>query len=378
MRVIASFILVLISCVISAQSKYEVISSTSLNVRSAPDPKAKVIGSLKPGEMVQVSSISDGWAEIAFMSQSGYAASRFLKMVEVPEETIQSDSIVRRVVYDVASTSRLNVRNKPSTQSQVLGSLSPGYRIEGGEEIGDWLKFSYEGTEAYVSLKFLRREEIIEQIIVEVVEEEPEAVVEEPVVVEEIVEMETPKKREMRLPDFMKADCLVEKPCLVSDKFDLFLSGRVGLGLSSYTWKTGDVNGKMGLSLDAVAQMYWKESRAYYMEASVGYAFKGAAKLPMHYLNVGVAPLGYYYDYNDLRFVGSGGLYLGIPLSSLEYVDLSKLDIGMSLGAAVEYNLLSFGLEFNHGFMNISTPDVKLNNWSLMAKITCKIISFNK
>lgn len=378
MRVITSFILVLISCVMSAQSKYEVISSTNLNVRSAPDAKAKVVGSLKPGEIVWVSSISDGWAEIAFMNKSGYAVSRFLKVAEVQEETIQSDSIVRRFVYEVASTSRLNVRNRPSTQSQILGSLPPGYIIEAGEETGDWLKFSYNGTEAYVSLKFLRHEEIVEQIIVESVQDEPESVVEEPVLVEENVEIEASKNLEIKLPDFMKATCLIEKPCLLSDKFDLFMAGRVGFGLSSYTWTEGDVNGKMGLSLGAVAQMYWKENRTYYMEASVGYAVRGAAKLPMHYLSIGVAPFGYYYDYNDFRLVGSGGLYFGIPLSALEYVDLSKLDIGVSLGAAVEYNLLSFGLEFDHGFVNISTTDVKLYNWSLMAKITCKIISFNK
>lgn len=150
------------------------------------------------------------------------------------------------------------------------------------------------------------------------------------------------------------------------------------MGISSFIWKGGEVNGKAGVSLDAVAQAYWKSIAELYMEASLGYSFKGAAKLPMHYLNIGLSPFGYYYDYNDLRFVGNCGFYFGVPLSSLEYVGLSKFDLGASVTASVEYNLLSFGLEFNHGFINIATPDVKLNNWGLMAKLTCKIISLNK
>lgn len=376
-RLFWTIICAVLTVCVYAQSRYEVISSTNLNVRSAPDSKALVIGSLKPGEIVTVLSVSDDWAEVPFHQQKGYAAVRFLKLVNLQESIAPSDSsIIRRWVYDVISTSRLNVRDKPSTQSQVLGTLTPGFRIETGEEVGDWLKFEYNGVESYVSLRFLKKEEIIEQIVVETVQEEPELVaVEETIVVEDAVDITPSKNRE--LPEFLKHKFLFNKPCLTSEKIDLMLSGRIGIGLSSYSWKDGTVNGKIGLSLDAVAQMYWKNGVNYYTEASLGYALKGAANLPMHYLNIGLSPLGYYYDFNEIRFVGNAGFYMGCPLSSLAYVQLSKFDLGLCLAAAIEYNMFSIGLEYNHGLMNISASDVNLKNWGLMAKITCKIMSFN-
>lgn len=155
---LVTFLFVCSTFWLPAQTLYEVISSANLNVRSAADLKADVIGVLKPGEHVHVHSISGDWAELIFNFDKGYSAIRFLQIVEQVEDSQPIDSnVIVMVVYEVVSTSRLNVRNKPSAQSQVLGSLAPGSKIEGGEEIGEWLKFDYEGTEAYTSLKFLKK-----------------------------------------------------------------------------------------------------------------------------------------------------------------------------------------------------------------------------
>ena len=369
--------MLLADCVL-AQNSYKVISTTNLNVRSAPELKAKVLGVLKPNDIVSVLSISNGWAELLFDGVTGYASSRFLQIVEQDNFTHSVDTSFNvRVVYDVISTSRLNVRSQPSTNSRVLGTLAPGYRIEGGEEHGEWLRFDYEGVKAYTSLKYLKREDVVEQIVREDIKEVvEEAVVEVPIAVEDPIEQKVPNYKKKL--NFLNSQSLFRISSLSSNTFDVFLSGRVGIGLSSYNWKNGSVSPTVGVSVDALTQVYCKSLANMYMEASVGYDFVGAAELPMHYLTIAAVPLGYYYDYKKLRFVGGCGAYAGIPLSTMKYVGLSKVDVGLSVSLAVEYNLVSLGIEYNQGFINVATPDVKLNNWSLMAKIACKIISFNK
>lgn len=180
------------------------------------------------------------------------------------------------------------------------------------------------------------------------------------------------------LPDF-----IFRKGCIDSDKMDLYLSGRLGLGLSSFTWEDGPVYGKCGFSLDAVAQFYLKEKisflpAGYYAEASFGYAAKGASSFPMHYLDLSILPVGYSYDFKHFKAVGKFGFYTGFPVSKLKHTYDSNIDFGISLGAAVDYKLFSAGLTFNHGFINVSSSDVRLTNWSIMLQLTCKILSFNK
>lgn len=251
--------------------------------------------------------------------------------------------------YEVISSSALNVRSGPSAESEILGTLPPGHIIKDGEEVGEWLRFDYNGVTAYSSLKYFRRKEIAGP--------------------------GDYKRSEFKLEGishFTESD-----PVLVadtfSDKFDLYLTGGLGLGLSSFTCNIGDMDGKFGLFLETAAQIYWKGTRNLYMDASLGYAYKGASTLPMHYLDIGLTPLGYYYDYRDIRFVGNGGLYIGVPLSSLKYVDRAALDLGLSFGLSAEYNRFSVGLEFDYGLVNIATPDFKLHNWGLMVNFKYKI-----
>lgn len=387
MRIIFSFILLLMSCMMSAQSKYEVVSSSNLNVRSAPDTRASVIGSLKPGEQVIVVSVEGRWAEVIFNGKKGFASASFLRMAEYSSERpiSQSSGPIGQYVYEVISSSRLNIRSKPSTQSEIIGTLAPGQRIENGTEVGQWLRFEYESKHGYVSLRYLKKTERTSSglqnnkpVAGSSQTQETGSQVER----QSVGRTSVPEKRQIN-SSLLQENYLVHVPCISSDRIDIYLSGRFGLGLSSFTWKEGAVDGGLGLALDVAAQAYWNDQvsfipRGYYAEASLGYAFKGAAGLPMHYIDFTLSPFGYYHDFSDFRLTGCVGPYFGIPVSSLKYVGLSKFDVGLNMSASIEYNLLSLGLEFDHGFTNISVPSVKLNNWSLMAKLTCKIISFNK
>ncbi len=58
---------------------YYCTASSSLNVRSAPRKDAYVIGSLRPGQDVQVYNFVDGFAKIDYNGQIAYASSSYLK-----------------------------------------------------------------------------------------------------------------------------------------------------------------------------------------------------------------------------------------------------------------------------------------------------------
>lgn len=71
----------------STESGYAVPETTTyyctvrsvLNVRSAPDGNARVIGHLKPGQKVDVYEITNGFARIRYNGSDGYASIRYLR-----------------------------------------------------------------------------------------------------------------------------------------------------------------------------------------------------------------------------------------------------------------------------------------------------------
>lgn len=60
-------------------TKYYCTARSALNVRSAPDQNASVIGSLKPNQTVDVYEITNGFARIKYNGEDGYASIKYLE-----------------------------------------------------------------------------------------------------------------------------------------------------------------------------------------------------------------------------------------------------------------------------------------------------------
>ena len=76
----ALFLLLMLFLVFAgyAAEQYRVNVSSTLNVRSAPDKNATVLGSVKKGDLVTVDDISGGWAKISFKGSTGYVSSQYI------------------------------------------------------------------------------------------------------------------------------------------------------------------------------------------------------------------------------------------------------------------------------------------------------------
>lgn len=61
---------------------YYCTASSVLNVRSAPKSDAKVIGTLKKGQYIEVYNIVEGYAKFDFGNGYGYASTKYLKKTD--------------------------------------------------------------------------------------------------------------------------------------------------------------------------------------------------------------------------------------------------------------------------------------------------------
>ena len=61
---------------------YYCTASSVLNIRSSPNEDAKVIGTIKKGQSVQVYNIVDGYAKFKYGSGYGYASTKYLRKAD--------------------------------------------------------------------------------------------------------------------------------------------------------------------------------------------------------------------------------------------------------------------------------------------------------
>lgn len=107
--VVALFVVTLLRAANASQmplspGSYEVTVSSSLALRKAPSTQAIQIGSAKNGDLVEVLSYADGWAEVICNGQKGYVSARYLKAYIPPAEytipDIDNDKLFGYQTYD--------------------------------------------------------------------------------------------------------------------------------------------------------------------------------------------------------------------------------------------------------------------------------------
>ena len=158
--------------------------NTALNVRQASTTSSRIIGSLKGGEKVNIINESNGFYKIEFNNSYGYVYSKYIskdgggekaqivKQEEVKKEkvdeskkeaksTTKAEPIVFAIRYlnktgIVNVSSSLNVRERASISSKVIGSLSGNTKITIVGEEGAFYKIEYKGSHGYVAKEYVK------------------------------------------------------------------------------------------------------------------------------------------------------------------------------------------------------------------------------
>lgn len=129
----------------SSASKFTVYATTGINVHSKPSTSSSKIGSLSKGSAVKATALNNGWYTIIYNGKTGYISAQYASKTK--PATISTST----VVY---TTSALNVRSQPSTNSSKLGVLAEGTAITVKSSSGGWYAISYNGKTGYVNATY--------------------------------------------------------------------------------------------------------------------------------------------------------------------------------------------------------------------------------
>lgn len=147
----------------------EVKATTTVNVRSSDSENADKIGRLESGKVVKrIENKINGWSKIIYEGKEAYVKSDYLELissnpVEQPSDTTQEDTsemttttAPTKTEGSVTATTNVNVRNKPSTSSDTIGTASGGSSYKLLENQGEWLKIEYKGQTGFVKAEFFK------------------------------------------------------------------------------------------------------------------------------------------------------------------------------------------------------------------------------
>lgn len=128
-----------------AITKMEVYNTSSLNIRNGAGTKYTKIGSASKGQVLEVISISNGWAKINYKNGIGYCSASYLKKVETSTSTPSTKQMIVKV-------DDLSVRNGAGTNYTKLGSLNKGDKVTVVSELSNgWVKIEFNNGYGYVS-----------------------------------------------------------------------------------------------------------------------------------------------------------------------------------------------------------------------------------
>lgn len=341
---------------VNAQNRYEVVSNSRLNIRSEPNSNSKILGTLSPKAQIEVMQIEKGWAEFKYNNQKAFVSSKYIVKIDINEKL---------ELFKVVSESRLNVRNKPSTNSRIIGALQPKSLIEVFSKTEYWAKIRYNNNIGYISTQYIEKVELDSVVSSE---KEP---------VEDSFEQNT--------------EPIIEEIIVSKTEDNTDLLNNIGVefipniycGFSNFCTESVVPKGTIGCGVDLAFQFIAKERimfipMNYFSEISLGYSLRGSAAFPMHYLNIKLLPFGYRYHLQKLSLYGKLGVYTGYTFSSIEtrYNSFdSNVDAGLTISVGTEYRKFGLGLSYERGFINVCNSNLSLKNSCIFVTLSYRLFS---
>lgn len=105
-------------------TKYIVASSSNLNVRSAADSKASVIGSVHAGDTVRVLNTTGNWGQISYKSRTGYVSMSYLKIAAVQQGVDLFNSYYSPTASNNTQTQKTTSTTSSTTHTTTTATTS--------------------------------------------------------------------------------------------------------------------------------------------------------------------------------------------------------------------------------------------------------------
>lgn len=116
-------------------------------------------GSLKKGDTVNVITVTPNWVYISNNNISGWV---FKTSIEGAEKTTTTGTTTATTKATITAKNvvtvnadAVNIREKPSTSSDILGSVGKGRKLEVISKSGDWTQVQFNKVKGYILSKFV-------------------------------------------------------------------------------------------------------------------------------------------------------------------------------------------------------------------------------
>jgi len=116
-------------------------TSSSVNLRSGPSTSSQVLDRLSNGSRVAVLGQEDNWCKVAYEGTTGYMSSDYVATQEVMNIEAGGAKV---------TTAVLNLRSKPTTDSEVVSRLSEGSVTKIIGINNGWFKVTYGSNTGYI------------------------------------------------------------------------------------------------------------------------------------------------------------------------------------------------------------------------------------
>ena len=116
-------------------------------------------GSLKKGDTVNIITVTPNWVYISNNNISGWVFETSIEGAEkttttgTTTTTTEATTTTENVV--TVNADAVNIREKPSTSSDILGSVGKGRKLEVISKSGDWTQVQFNKVKGYVLSKFV-------------------------------------------------------------------------------------------------------------------------------------------------------------------------------------------------------------------------------
>ena len=115
-------------------------------------------GSLKKGDTVNIITVTANWVYISNNNISGWVFKTSIDGVDKEKTTTTTTTTEATTTTEnvvTVNTDAVNIREKPSTSSDILGSVGKGRKLEVISKSADWTQVQFNKVKGYVLSKFV-------------------------------------------------------------------------------------------------------------------------------------------------------------------------------------------------------------------------------
>ncbi|OLS41578.1 SH3 domain-containing protein [Bacillus sp. MRMR6] len=139
-------------------------NTDQLRVRSGPGTNFRIIGNLTKGQAITVLAENENWLKIEASFGEGWVSRQYVDMKSTTKTTTTKTDPNSIANTKGMVTALLNVRDKPSSSSTVVGKVASGTSIKIFSKQSNWLEIEFNGQKAWVSADYVQTGEKTSQV----------------------------------------------------------------------------------------------------------------------------------------------------------------------------------------------------------------------